>query len=54
MKRKIRAVSITPKIDEIVENVRVKLGMDRSRFYETAIVEYLKVLSVLSATAKET
>lgn len=50
--RLIRTVSISKGIDDLVETTRKKLGLDRSRFYEVAVIEYLRTLSVLSGYVK--
>ena len=40
-------------LDQLVEEVRKKLGMSKSSFYRYAVVRLLEQMSVLSTKAKE-
>jgi hypothetical protein len=48
----VRAISLPRDLDKLVEEVKNKLGMTRSSLYLTAIMEYLRSLSLLSSTLK--
>jgi hypothetical protein len=50
----VRAISLPRDLDKLVEEVKNKLGMTRSSLYLTAIMEYLRSLSLLSSTLKVT
>jgi uncharacterized membrane protein YebE (DUF533 family) len=50
----VRAISLPRDLDKLVEEVKNKLGMTRSNLYLTAIMEYLRSLSLLSSTLKVT
>jgi hypothetical protein len=48
----VRAISLPRDLDKLVEEVKNKLGITRSSLYLTAIMEYLRSLSLLSSTLK--
>lgn|GEM_PF-3522183 len=48
----IRAINLPKKLDKVIEDARKKIGFSRSRFYTTALTEYLRSLSVLSRAVK--
>lgn len=49
----VRAVSLPKGLDRIAEETRIKLGLSRSRFYETVLLDYLKSISVIGREAKK-
>ena len=48
-----RLVWLPNKLDATVEEVRCKLGMNKSAFYRYAITRLLQEMSILSTKAKE-
>jgi metal-responsive CopG/Arc/MetJ family transcriptional regulator len=50
---KIRAVRFPEGLDQMIEYTRRNLGISRSRLIQTAVLNYLEKLSVLSTFAKK-
>lgn len=48
-----RLVWLPTELDNVVEEVRTKLGLSKSNFYRYAIIRLLQEMSVLSTKAKE-
>jgi len=44
-----RTVWVPKELDELIEEVRLKIGLSRSSFYRNAILRYLESLSVISS-----
>jgi len=49
----ITAIYIPPKLYDLCEEARKRLGMSRSRFYQYCIMRVLQELNVLSTTIHE-
>ena len=50
---KLRGIYIPSVLDEVTEETRKKLGMNRSRFIQYCIMRTLQELSVISAKVHE-
>jgi len=50
---RVIGVCVPPKLFELAEVARTKLGMNRSRFYQYAITRLLQELSLLNAKVHE-
>ena len=48
-----RVVWVPIELDNIIENTREKLGLNRSAFYKYAVTRVLQELNVLSKTVHE-
>ena len=45
-----RTVWVPKELDELIEEVRLKIGLSRSSFYRNAILRYLESLGVISSS----
>ena len=45
-----RTVWVQKELDELIEEVRLKIGLSRSSFYRNAILRYLESLGVISSS----
>lgn len=45
-----RTVWVPEALDRMIENARIKLGMNRSAFYKYALTKLLQELSILTET----
>jgi len=50
MTYKVRSFAISADMDQMIEETRKKLGLNRSAFFKYAITKLLQELSVLSST----